>query len=211
MNIQAVARRTGIPSATLRKWEQRYGVLTPERTAGSHRRYTERDVLRVEWLKARIEEGYRIGEAARLLGGYSDAPRLDAEGLVEELVAGAVSPDPPRVVSAVDQAFALFPTEHAVTEVIAPALRRIGELWEQGEATVAQEHQLTGIPERIQTTAGVGHDQNPGSQGMHDPHGERHLAKAVAFVTVKSPLQGHDRSPAQASDEKSSRVTLDGG
>jgi MerR family transcriptional regulator, light-induced transcriptional regulator len=145
MNIQAVARRTGIPSATLRKWEQRYGVLKPERTAGSHRRYTERDVLRVEWLKARLEEGYRIGEAARLLGGYADAPRLDAEGLVEELVAGAVSPDPSRVVSAIDQAFALFPAEHAVTEVIAPALRRIGELWEQGKATVAQEHQLTEV------------------------------------------------------------------
>jgi len=145
MNIQAVARRTGIPSATLRKWEQRYGVLKPERTAGSHRRYTERDALRVEWLKARLEEGYRIGEAARLLGGYSDAPKLDAEGLVEELVAGAVSPDPPRVVSAVDQAFALFPAEQAVTEVVAPALRRIGDLWEQGKATVAQEHQLTEV------------------------------------------------------------------
>ena len=52
LNIQAIARRTGVPAATLRKWEQRYGVLRPERTAGSHRRYSERDVLRAEWVEA---------------------------------------------------------------------------------------------------------------------------------------------------------------
>ncbi len=68
MNIQAVARRTGVPAPTLRKWEQRYGVLKPERTTGAHRRYDDHDVLRVEWLKARLTEGFRIGEAARLLG-----------------------------------------------------------------------------------------------------------------------------------------------
>jgi DNA-binding transcriptional MerR regulator len=41
----------------LRKWEQRYGVLRPERTTGHHRRYSERDLLRVMWLKDRLSEG----------------------------------------------------------------------------------------------------------------------------------------------------------
>src|SRR5436305_14390624 len=68
LNIAALTRRTGVPPDTIRKWEQRYGVLTPERTAGGQRRYSERDVARVEWLKARLAEGYRIGEAAALLG-----------------------------------------------------------------------------------------------------------------------------------------------
>lgn len=143
MNIQAIARRTGIPSATLRKWEQRYGVLTPERTTGSHRRYSERDVLRVEWLKARLEEGYRIGEAARLLGVNAAAPARDAAGLVEEVVAGALGPDPQRVTGAIDQAFALLPAVEAISEVLQPALVRIGELWRAGQATVAEEHHLT--------------------------------------------------------------------
>ena len=74
MNIQAIARRTGIPSATLRKWEQRYGVLKPERTPGSQRRYTERDVLAGRVAEGRLEEGYRIGEAADCSAGYPEAP-----------------------------------------------------------------------------------------------------------------------------------------
>jgi DNA-binding transcriptional MerR regulator len=68
LNMAALTRRTGVPPDTIRKWEQRYGVLRPARTPGGQRRYTEIDVARVEWLKARIGEGFRIGEAAALLG-----------------------------------------------------------------------------------------------------------------------------------------------
>ena len=143
MNIQAVARRTGIPSATLRKWEQRYGVLKPERTAGLHRRYSERDVVRVEWLKARLAEGFRIGEAARLLAGEPVDVPTDAAGLVDELVAAAVASDAARVTHALEQCFSLHPPARAIVDVVKPALERLGDLWQAGEATVAQEHHLS--------------------------------------------------------------------
>src|SRR5919112_967777 len=73
LNIAALAHRTGVQPDTLRKWEHRYGVIRPDRTAGGQRRYSELDVARVEWLQARLAEGYRIGEAAALLGS-SDLP-----------------------------------------------------------------------------------------------------------------------------------------
>ena len=143
MNIQAVAQRTGVPAATLRKWEQRYGVLTPARTAGSHRRYAERDVLRVEWLKARLAEGYRIGEAARLLGTVGgDAPRSLGE-LATELVEAARAGDAGRIERVLDQAFALASVSEAIAEVIEPALREAGECWAAGTLSVAEEHQLS--------------------------------------------------------------------
>ena len=97
MNIQAVAQRTGVPAATLRKWEQRYEVLKPERTAGAHRRYDENDVMRVEWLKARLAEGFRIGEAARLLGSVGGGTPLDLDSLVDEIVAAARTTDADRI------------------------------------------------------------------------------------------------------------------
>src|SRR5438045_8202204 len=68
LNIAALSRRTGVAPDTLRKWEQRYQILHPSRTAGGQRRYDERDVARVEWLCERLREGYRISEAAMLLG-----------------------------------------------------------------------------------------------------------------------------------------------
>ena len=143
MNIQAVAQRTGVPAATLRKWEQRYAVLKPERTPGSHRRYSERDVARVEWLKARLAEGYRIGEAARLIAGGAGVLPEEPDGLADELVAATASRSFERMAHAIDQAFALFPLEQAITDIVEPALKRVGELWETGQARVVDEHFLT--------------------------------------------------------------------
>jgi methanogenic corrinoid protein MtbC1 len=146
VNIQAVAQKTGVPAATLRKWEQRYGVLKPERTAGAHRRYSERDVLRVEWLKARLGEGYRIGEAARLLGGPAfESPPCGTDELVEEIVEATAACEPARIHRAVDHALSLHDPAVAIAEVVEPAMRRIGDCWAEGELGVGQEHAATEI------------------------------------------------------------------
>lgn len=43
LSISEVSRRTGIPVAGIRNWEQRYGLPRPGRSAGGQRRYTEAD------------------------------------------------------------------------------------------------------------------------------------------------------------------------
>src|SRR4051795_8276074 len=47
LTISELAVRTGVPPATLRSWESRYGFPRPVRLAGGHRRYDERDVAAV--------------------------------------------------------------------------------------------------------------------------------------------------------------------
>jgi MerR family transcriptional regulator, light-induced transcriptional regulator len=47
LTISDLAERTGVPPATLRSWESRYGFPRPIRLAGGHRRYAERDVAAV--------------------------------------------------------------------------------------------------------------------------------------------------------------------
>lgn len=139
LNIAALTRRTGVPPDTIRKWEQRYGVLAPVRTAGGQRRYSERDVARVEWLKARLAEGYRIGEAAALLGGSGVVGATPAE-LRAEFVAAADRGDVQALRATVEQTLSLAPPKTAFREVLAPALVEIGDRWQRGELTVAQEH-----------------------------------------------------------------------
>jgi len=88
LNISAISRRTGVAPDTLRKWESRYSVLRPTRTAGGQRRYDEAEVQRVEWLRDRIAEGWRIGEAARMLD--AQAPALDDPGELRDALIAAV-------------------------------------------------------------------------------------------------------------------------
>ena len=140
MNIAALSRRTGVAADTLRKWEQRYAVLRPMRTRGGQRRYTERDVDRVEWLKARLAEGYRIGEAAALLGREGERiARTPAEH--RSVILEAVERSDTKLLArALDQAFALHAIEELIVEIIEPVLIEIGDRWSAGTLSVAQEH-----------------------------------------------------------------------
>ncbi len=139
LNIAALTKRTGVPSDTIRKWEQRYAVLSPERTSGGQRRYSELDVARVEWLKARLEEGYRIGEAAALLGDGSTVA-LSPQELHAEIVEATARNDVPSLERHIRQTLALPSLGQAFVDVLTPALNEIGDRWQAGELSVAQEH-----------------------------------------------------------------------
>lgn len=54
-SIGEFSRLCGINATTLRAWQRRYGLLTPQRTEGGHRMYTDDDVrlaLKIlDWLR----------------------------------------------------------------------------------------------------------------------------------------------------------------
>ena len=162
LNISALSRRTGVAPDTLRKWEQRYGVLNPTRTAGGQRRYTEMDVQRVEWLRDRIRDGWRVGEAARVLDEAGSAALDEPAELRDALIASIRDYEPQLVSATLDQAFAVLPLEQALTEVITPALQWTGEAWHDGELSIAQEHAIT-----AKVRAHLGKLLSDGRGGVH--------------------------------------------
>jgi methanogenic corrinoid protein MtbC1 len=154
LNIAALARRTGVAADTLRKWEQRYGVLRPLRTAGGQRRYSELDVQRVVWLRDRVREGYRIGIAAALLRRPESAPAREPTEFVDALVAAGAGGDSAAAAETLEQAFAMHRLEEVLAAVVVPALERIGSDWEAGRLSVAQEHLVAGaVRSRLESLA----------------------------------------------------------
>ena len=71
--IGAVSALSGVPVPTLRVWESRYGAFAPRKTSGSHRLYSEDDVLRATLLRQLTEAGHAISTVANL-----DAAQLGA-------------------------------------------------------------------------------------------------------------------------------------
>jgi methanogenic corrinoid protein MtbC1 len=143
LNIAALARRTGVAPDTLRKWEQRYGILNPGRTAGGQRRYSDLDVARVEWLRDRLTEGYRIGEAAALLAAAPEATTTP-EQLREAILRAGEEGDVAALEGLLERAFGLHAADVAFGEILAPVLVRVGAAWETGQLTVGQEHLISG-------------------------------------------------------------------
>lgn len=71
--IGAVAKLAGLPVATLRVWERRYGVVTPPKTQGGHRLYSDQEVLKVTLLKSLTQQGHAISTLAEM-----DIPSLQS-------------------------------------------------------------------------------------------------------------------------------------
>lgn len=82
-SIGAVERMLGVPAATLRNWEERYGLIRPQRSRGGHRLYTRDQVEQLGFLTAQLELGLQAAEAHRVLAerleGRDAGPLSQAE------------------------------------------------------------------------------------------------------------------------------------
>lgn len=145
-NIKTVAELTGIPRNTLLAWERRYSVVSPDREDNGYRLYTDEDVERLKAIKGLVDAGHRVSEAIRLLERDqvpASPGRVGEEEGVEALKAALTD-----ALLAFDRAGAdelrrrmtLLPFESLIQDIYLPVMCDIGELWEAGQATVAQEH-----------------------------------------------------------------------
>jgi len=66
-SIGAVARMLDLSPATIRTWETRYALITPQRSEGGQRLYSRDQVEQLRFVKSEIDAGRRPGEAHRLL------------------------------------------------------------------------------------------------------------------------------------------------
>src|SRR3954471_1105106 len=142
VRIGELSRRTGVSAELLRAWEQRYGLLRPERSSGGFRLYSQADESRVRRMTALIASGVSASEAAAR--ATSDEPVMP-DGAVTDELAGALRRaldhfDGEAAHDVLDRLLAAVSVEIAISQVLVPLLHELGDRWETGTATVGQEH-----------------------------------------------------------------------
>jgi len=161
-NIGAVERMTGISSATLRAWERRYGFPEAARTEGGHRLYSEVDVLALQWVKHRIDQGMQTGQAIRAFQNLESADRIfetenlavpdmflgpgllqhteDLKLLQECLLRLLMAHDLTGAERLFQEDLTLYSPESLIYHVIIPTLSDVGRAWAEGHIDVSTEH-----------------------------------------------------------------------
>jgi MerR family transcriptional regulator, light-induced transcriptional regulator len=150
LRIGELSNRVGVSPELLRAWERRYGLLSPARSAGGLRLYSPADVERVTLMQQHLAQGIAAAEAAELAVREAvdeEAARtaFRPEAIRDELAAALDAFDEPRAQAILDRLLALATVETLLSEVIVPYLQQLGERWERGEASVAQEHFASGV------------------------------------------------------------------
>jgi len=189
LRIGQLAKRTGVSPELLRAWEQRYGLLQPTRTPGGFRLYSAADEARVQRMQSLVSGGLAAAQAARLVlsGGEPAPPTAPASATTLEDAAGNLTAsldrlDEQAANTALDRLFAAYTVETVLRKVVLPYLHRLGERWEAGEVSVAQEHFASNLlrGRLLGLAQGWGQGRGPGAILACVP-GELHELGLLAF------------------------------
>lgn len=203
--IRVVAHRTSLTPATIRAWERRYHAVEPARSQGGQRLYSDRDIERLNTLRALTDMGRSIGtvaalphEAAEALlsedleavpAGNGSAAAETEDSWVDEAFRHLTSLDSQALERVLWRAFMSLGAKSFLEGVVVPLLGRVGTGWAAGRVSPAQEHLGTGALERLLTWM-----NDPGMSVAEGPRvvvatlpGDRHalgarLAAAAAAV-----------------------------
>jgi CheY-like chemotaxis protein len=66
-SIGTLARILSVPAATLRTWEERYGIVVPDRSPAGHRLYSRLQVEQLRFVSGQVASGLSPADAYRLL------------------------------------------------------------------------------------------------------------------------------------------------
>jgi MerR family transcriptional regulator, light-induced transcriptional regulator len=152
VRIGELSRRVGVSDHVLRAWESRYGLLRPTRSAGGFRLYSAADERRVRRMTQLIASGLSAAEAAHAVAEESASLLLGLAPVADRQISGTAAQggdalrqaldrfDEPAAQAVLDRLLSEFSLPTVLRDIVLPYLHDLGERWEQGTPTVAQEH-----------------------------------------------------------------------
>ncbi|MBL8960195.1 MAG: cobalamin-dependent protein [Gemmatimonadetes bacterium] len=168
--LRVVIQRTGLTADLLRAWERRYAVVTPRRSPGGQRLYSEADIEHLAHLHRAVLAGRSIGQVAALdRAGLAELVAEDAEregavaghtpsGQAEavaaayrEAIAATERLDSESLEGTLKRAALQFNVPVLLDHLVAPLLRELGERWENGTLQAIHEHVASVEVQRLLT------------------------------------------------------------
>jgi MerR family transcriptional regulator, light-induced transcriptional regulator len=184
-SIKNLESLSGIKAHTLRIWEQRYHLLSPERTETNIRFYDDKDlklILNIALLK---EHGYKISEIAKLTLEELSAEvmllfekPLNYPEQIHALTIALIDMDEMYFEKTMATNILQLGFENTMIQIVYPFLIRIGSLWRTGSVGPAKEHFMSNLIRQKMIVAIDGQTVKPDSNSkkyiLFTPEGEMH-------------------------------------
>lgn len=144
VGVGEAAQLLGISPATLRAWERRHGTPRPRRAANGYRLYSPADLETLRRIKARTDDGVRVGLAVEGLVLDARASATSAETgfdpLQDRLARAVLRFDEREAVDILRQALEIHPVEDVMASLISRTMVWLGAEWTGGQLSIGVEH-----------------------------------------------------------------------
>lgn len=151
-SIRDIENLTGIKAHTIRIWEQRYGILTPKRTATNIRYYDSVDLKNALRIALLNDYGYKISHIHRMSETDIDNLILDItdegfklQALVNDLLEATLAINLDKFENLINNYIKKFGIEQTVEVLLFNFLEKIGIMWMTNHIFPAQEHLVSNI------------------------------------------------------------------
>ncbi len=151
-SIKDLERLSGVKAHTLRIWEQRYELLNPRRTSTNIRYYNNEDLKKILNVSLLNSHGYKISSIASLTEENlsREAGKLlhkfESEGdQIEGLMISLLDWDEAKFEETIRSAIIHFGLENTIEKIVFPFLRQLGNMWQVGVVSPAQEHFISNL------------------------------------------------------------------
>jgi len=150
-SIKVISDTCGILPHTLRIWEQRYQIFSPERTKGGQRLYTEKDLIKAKLLAKLILHGnsisvlaqYTISELQsmeKLLSQESNFKGLSSSINTKKLIKHLADYKIDLIATELQHFRQNQNIKEFIFNIVLPVMREIGLMVYEDKYTVSQEH-----------------------------------------------------------------------
>jgi methanogenic corrinoid protein MtbC1 len=142
---------TGIKAHTIRIWEKRFNLFTPDRTSTNIRFYSDEDLKKLLNILILYRQGIKISRLAGLSPGeLNDLVRNSAsagryDDIIESLIIDMVDFNGASFAKKLNRIIVNLGFEETVYQVIGPFYEKVGILWQTGAINPAQEHFISNI------------------------------------------------------------------
>ena len=159
-SIKAISSLTGLTTETLRAWERRYECITPQRSANGRRSYSQQDLEKLKLLMCLTRNGHAISKIAHLsceqLRQFQrQTPEQNdpqQSHLFNQIIDALQHYRIERCEQLLKRALLIYEPLDYAKDILLPALQQIGQLWQEGKITIAQEHMFSNCVKRIVLT-----------------------------------------------------------
>lgn len=151
-SIRDLETLTGIKAHTIRIWEKRYGLVTPNRTETNIRHYSDLELKRLLNVSILNNHGIKISKVAKM---SDEAVRERVAALVgtdgsystyiDNLVVAMVELGHERFERVLSDCTLRFGFEETCLQVLYPFLTKIGVMWQTDHINPAQEHFVSNL------------------------------------------------------------------
>jgi DNA-binding transcriptional MerR regulator len=151
-SIKDLEKLSGIKAHTLRIWEQRYGILKPERTNTNIRLYSNQELKHILNIAILNNKGYKISRIAELSNEQiaNEVIKVTEESssnetVIDLLIIAMSEMDEDRFEKTVNTSILNIGFEETMNQVVYPFLKKIGIMWQAGAVAPAQEHFISNL------------------------------------------------------------------